>query len=111
MHLGSMPSSILQQKVSDWINFKTGTPVNFDPTEGIELLSDLGTLTRDSSDNLHVLPLRLALKNLPQTGLTLSSRIEEYDLIEGFEVERSILEESEVEYSLADKLRKRFGWF
>lgn len=106
-----MPDSLLQQKISDWIHFKTGTVVNFDPSEGIRLLSELGILTKDKDNNLFVLPLKPALNNLPHVHPTLSLRIEEYDLVEGFEVERSILEESETEYTLKEKLRKYFGWF
>ena len=106
----SLSISLLEQRIGDWVHEKTGVGIKFESSEAVQLLTEFGLLGRDGDDRLHVQPLLPALRNLPQTPQTLTTRVEEYDLIEGFEVERSILEETEKQYIKSDKKLNRFGW-
>ena len=105
-----MNTSLLQRRVEEWVHSKTGSHIEFESSEAVSLFRDFGILSEDLERNLHVLPLEVALRNLPQTPQTLTSRIEESDILEGYDREPE--EEKESEYKLYEKMyRKYFKWF
>ena len=104
-----MPQSLLENNIQDWVYRKTKAKIRFHADDCVKVLADFGILSIDYDNNLHVLPLEGAAKNLPLTMQTLSTRKEEYDIVEGYD--RAILEETDEEYKKEEKKRKLFGWF
>ena len=107
--LGSMPRERLVHIVEDWVYQKTGTRVTFDPTDALSLLEELGILSQDYEQNLHVLPVESAIRNLPIRPQSLIARETEHDVMEGYD--RHVSEEKEEEYKEEEKKRKKYGWF
>jgi len=118
LSVGSLSTSLLEHNVSDWLDVVTSLDIHFNSSESIRLIDSLGLLIKhdggvsgETKDLYSVLPIEAALRHLPPTAARVrGSGIDEYDLVEGFEVERSIMEEHEEDYTLADKIRKRLGW-
>ena len=109
---GSLPLITLEKKIEEWVMKKTSAPVEFESDEAVNLLKEFGILSEDYDQNMHVLPLDGAMRNLPLTPQTLAGpRIEEYDIVEGYEREVPQEFESEEDYKKDAKKRKRFGWF
>ncbi len=106
---GAMSQARLENEVKDWVLRKTGTNIHFQAAEAVKALKDFGLLSEDYEGNLHVLPLDAAVRLLPQQAQSLTSRINEYDIVEGYD--RHIVEEREDEYKAEEKKRKKFGWF
>ena len=104
-----MPSIQLERRIEEWVENKTGNRVRFESAEAMQLLRELGLLSVDLNNCLHVLPLDAALRNLPQTLQTLIPRVHEQDLVEGYDHE--ITEEPEEDYKREEKKRKKYGWF
>ena len=109
LHVGAISSAILEHKVEDWVRQRTGQDVRFDSTEASHLLTELGILSKDLEENLHVLPLDATIRNLPQTPQSLVARAEEADIIEGYDYDINV--ETDTEYKKEDKKRRFFGWF
>nr|XP_002735106.1 PREDICTED: transmembrane protein 143-like [Saccoglossus kowalevskii] len=106
---GGITSSMLEQKVEDWVYEKTNENVEFDSDEPVKLLESYGILT-DSDSLLTVHPLDAALRNLPTRPTSLVTNVEEFDLEleEGYEREYY---ERESVYKSSEKRWKMFGWF
>ena len=104
-----MPRERLVHIVEDWVYQKTGTRVTFDPTDALSLLEELGILSQDYEQNLHVLPVESAIRNLPIRPQSLIARETEHDVMEGYD--RHVSEEKEEEYKEEEKKRKKYGWF
>ena len=88
---------------------KTKKKVSFDSGEPARILTDLGILSKDLNENYHVLSLDAALRNLPQSPQSITSRTDESDVVEGYD--RDVTEETDDEYKREEKKRKYFGWF
>lgn len=101
----------LKRRIEDWVQKKTGTSLDFESTEAVSLLKEFGILNEDYDKNMYVLPLDGAMRNLPITPQTMAPRIEEYDIVEGYEREIPQELESEDDYKKDAKKRKLFGWF
>ena len=99
----------MERKVEDWVKQKTGKDVKFESTEAAQLLTELGLLSRDLEENLHVLPLDAAYRNLPQSVQSLVARGEDADIIEGYD--RDAYDETDADYRKEEKKRRFFGWF
>ena len=106
---GGMSAGQLESKIEDWIFTKTGSKVEFDSDESVKILTDFGLLSQGEDDQLHVLPLEGAMRNLPQQPQSISARSDEYDIVEGYD--KDITDESEADYKREAKKRKKFGWF
>ena len=109
--------SHLEHSISDWLEVVTAQPISYDAASSVRILTSLDLLSRNSDRSLNVVPLDRGLKLLPPTGT--GSALEGFlgqrsmstiEGREGFEVERSISEQHEDEYTLADKIRRTIGW-
>lgn len=110
LFVGIMTASLLERRVEEWVHSKTGSLIQFESIEAVNLLREFGILSEDYETNLHVLPLEAATRNLPQTPQSLTSRIEESDIVEGYDREPE--EEDEKEYRMFEKTyRKYFKWY
>ncbi len=99
----------MENRITDWVQQKTGQKIAFDSTEACKLLTDFGLLSEDLNLNLYVLTLDGAMRNLPQTPQSVTARVEEYDIVEGYD--RDITDENEQDYKDEEKKRKKYGWF
>ena len=64
---------------------KTGATVRYDSADAIRFLSELGLLQKDFENNLSVLPLDTAMRNLPLSIQSLVDRDDETDIVEGYD--------------------------
>ncbi len=100
---------MLERRIEDWVQQNTGYSVDFEADEAVKLLTEFGIVREDDDADLFVLPLPAALRNLPLASRSITDRIEEYDIVEGYD--RDIMDEPEEEYKAEDKKRKKYGWF
>ena len=100
---------MLERRIEEWVKEKTGCKVEFESDEAVKLLREFGILSEDINGDFYVLPMDASLRNLPQTARSITDRIEEYDIVEGYD--RDILDEQEEEYKSEDTKRKKYGWF
>ncbi|KAL5022889.1 hypothetical protein ScPMuIL_002044 [Solemya velum] len=106
--LGGIPDVQLEKNIEEWILEKTNSSVDFDSSEAVKLLKNLGILSV-VNDKLHVLNLQAAIRNLPQQPQSLIARAEESDIYEGYDRDEFL--ETEEEYRDEEKKSKRYGWF
>ncbi len=100
---------MVEKRIEEWVQEKTGHKIEFESDEAVKLLTEFGLLSEDYNSDLHVLPLDAAMRNLPLAPRSIVSRVDEYDIVEGYD--RDITEESEEEYKTEEKKRKKYGWF
>ncbi len=100
---------MLERRVEDWVRDKTGCVIEFDAGEALKFLREFGILSEDLNGDLFVLPMDSSLRNLPITARSITDRIEEYDIVEGYD--RDITDEPEEEYKSEETKRKKYGWF
>lgn len=100
---------MLERRIEEWVKEKTGCEVEFESDEALKLLKEFGILSEDLNGDLFVLPMDAALRNLPLGTRSITDRIEEYDIVEGYD--RDILDEQEDEYKSEETKRKKYGWF
>lgn len=105
---GGIPDVQLEKNIEEWILEKTNSSVDFDSSEAVKLLKNLGILSV-VNDKLHVLNLQAAIRNLPQQPQSLIARAEESDIYEGYDRDEFL--ETEEEYRDEEKKSKRYGWF
>ena len=106
---GGISQLMLERRIEEWVKEKTGHKVEFESDEAAKLLREFGILSEDINGDLYVLPMDASLRNLPQAARSITDRIEEYDIVEGYD--RDILDEQDEEYKSEEKKRKKYGWF
>ena len=105
-----MTAAMMERKIEEWVLMKTGTRIEFESGEALQLLRDFGILSEDYETNLHVLGLDAAMRNLPRAPQTLVARGQESDMLEGYDREPEV--EDEAQYKEDEKTyRKYFKWF
>lgn len=105
---GGIPDIQLEKNIEEWILEKTKSSVDFDSSEAVKILKNLGILSI-VNDKLHVLNLQAALRNLPQQPQSLIARSDESDIYEGYD--RDEFQETEEEYKVEETKSKKYGWF
>ncbi|XP_053402767.1 transmembrane protein 143-like [Mercenaria mercenaria] len=103
--LGGLTAVQLEGRIEKWIYQVTGTEVEVESLEAINLLKKFG-IQCEIDNKLHVLPLMAALHNLPQSVV---ARTTESDIFEGYD--RDVFMETEEQYQEEEKVQKRIGWF
>ncbi|XP_052232684.1 transmembrane protein 143-like isoform X1 [Dreissena polymorpha] len=106
--LGGLSRLQLEERVEQYIYKVTGTQVEVDSAEAIMLLKKFGIVS-EQDDKLHVLPLKAAMRNLPQQPQSLVARASEGDIAEGYD--RDVFAETEEQYEKEEQVQKRVGWF
>lgn len=99
---------MINKWAEDWVVKVTGIPVEFDSSEAVQLLRNLGIL-KEHKDRLSVLPLEAAIKNLPRQPFSVIVRANEVSLNEG--MDRDEFLESERQYKRDDVKSMKYGWF
>lgn len=99
---------MINKWAEDWVSKVTGVRVEFDSSEAVQLLRNLGIL-REHKDKLSVLPLDAAIKNLPRQPFSVIVRANEVALNEG--LDRDEFLESKKQYKQEDLRSKKYGWF
>ena len=100
---------MLERRIEEWVKDKTRSQIEFESDEAVKLLREFGILSEDINGDLYVLPMDASLRNLPHTSRSITDRIEEYDIVEGYD--RDILDEQEEEYKSEETKRRKYGWF
>ncbi|XP_013062063.2 transmembrane protein 143-like [Biomphalaria glabrata] len=99
----------LEEQVSKWVDQRTGVQLEFNATEAVLILKNLGLLT-EKNDRLHVLTLEAAARILPQSlPSVIARRATEADITEGYDRDEYL--ETEAEYKTEEKQTSRYGWF
>ncbi|XP_053391505.1 transmembrane protein 143-like [Mercenaria mercenaria] len=106
--LGGLTAVQLEGRIEKWVYQVTGTEVEVESLEAINLLKKFGILC-EIDNKLHVLPLMAALHNLPQQPQSVVARTTESDIFEGYD--RDVFMETEEQYQEEEKVQKRIGWF
>ncbi|XP_048750312.1 transmembrane protein 143-like [Ostrea edulis] len=106
--LGGTTEEVINKWAEDWVVKVTGIPVEFDSSEAVQLLRNLGIL-KEHKDRLSVLPLEAAIKNLPRQPFSVIVRANEVSLNEG--MDRDEFLESERQYKRDDVKSMKYGWF
>lgn len=106
--LGGATEDVINKWAEDWVSKVTGVRVEFDSSEAVQLLRNLGIL-REHKDKLSVLPLDAAIKNLPRQPFSVIVRANEVALNEG--LDRDEFLESQKQYKQEDLRSKKYGWF
>ncbi|XP_060553523.1 transmembrane protein 143-like isoform X2 [Ruditapes philippinarum] len=106
--LGGLTAIQLEGRIEKWVYEVTGTKIEFESLEAVNLLRNFGILS-DIDDRLYVLPLRAAVNNLPQQPQSVVARATESDIYEGYD--RDTFIETEEQYQEEEKVQKRIGWF
>lgn len=105
---GGATEDVINKWAEDWVAKVTGVRVEFDSSEAVQLLRNLGIL-REHKDKLSVLPLEAAIKNLPRQPFSVIVRANEIALNEG--LDRDEFLESQKQYKQEDLRSKKYGWF
>ena len=105
---GGLHAAKLESTIEDWVHQKTGCRIEFDSEEPLKLLKDFG-IASESDEQFNVLPLSSAMQMLPKRASSIADRVEEYDIVEGYD--RDITDENENDYKEEEKKRRTFGWF
>jgi hypothetical protein len=105
---GGTTEQVINKWAEDWVAKVTRVRVQFDSSEAVQLLRNLGIL-KEHKDRLSVLPLEAAIKNLPRQPFSVIVRANEVSLNEG--MDRDEFLESETQYKKDDVKSKKYGWF
>ncbi|XP_062566890.1 transmembrane protein 143-like [Saccostrea cucullata] len=106
--LGGATEKVINKWAEDWVARVTGVRVEFDCSEAVHLMKNLGIL-REHKNKLSVLPLEAAIKNLPRQPFSVIVRANEVALNEG--MDRDEFLESQKQYKQEDIRSKKYGWF
>ncbi|XP_067936849.1 transmembrane protein 143-like [Watersipora subatra] len=89
---GYLPSEVtsisLENAIEQWVHDRTGAAIEFDSAEAISILEKVGILSLTNtgvSQTLSVLPLEQAHRLLPQTPLSVLTRVDDADVTEGYD--------------------------
>ncbi|KAH9503543.1 hypothetical protein Btru_068153 [Bulinus truncatus] len=99
----------LEERVASWVEKCTGVQLDFNSTEAILILKNLGLIT-EKNNKFDVLTLTAATRILPQSPPSvIARRATEADITEGYDRDEYL--ETEEEYKAEEKQTSRYGWF
>ncbi|KAL4234299.1 hypothetical protein ACF0H5_005950 [Mactra antiquata] len=105
--LGGLTAVQLEGRIEKWVQQVTGSQVEIESAEAIQILKKFGILN-EIDNKLYVLPLKAALRNLPQSPQSLVAREAEADILEGYD--RDAFIETEEQYTEEERAQRRVGW-
>ncbi|GFO47118.1 transmembrane protein 143-like [Plakobranchus ocellatus] len=107
--LGGLSMPELNAEVEKWVKKKTGVHLEFDSSEALQLLKDLG-LMYEKNDKYHALMLDAAMRILPQSPCSvIGRRAIDADIAEGYDRDEYL--ETDEEYKAEEEKQKKYGWF
>ncbi|KAK3778074.1 hypothetical protein RRG08_044690 [Elysia crispata] len=107
--LGGLTASELNTQVEDWIQKRTGVQLEFDSSEALTVLGDLG-LVSEKNGKYQALMLEPAMSILPQSPTSvIGRRASEEDIAEGYDRDEYL--ETDEEYKAEEEKYRRYGWF
>ncbi|CAL1547550.1 unnamed protein product [Lymnaea stagnalis] len=106
---GGLTKKSLEEQIEKWVEQKTGVKLEFNSSEAILILKNLGLLS-EKNQKLQVLTLDSAVRILPQSPPSvIARRAAESDITEGYDRDEYL--ETEEEYKAEEKKASRYGWF
>lgn len=107
--LGGLTAPELNKEVEEWIEKKTGVQLEFDSSEALTILGDLG-LVSEKNGKYHAVMLEPAMSILPRASTSvIGRRATEEDIAEGYDRDEYL--ETDEEYKAEEEKYRRYGWF